>query len=239
MPEPEEIFRQIEDIWRKKDLKGVRVLVTAGRTEESWDPVRILTNPASGRMGFAVAEEAVSRGAEVVLITGPHDIQEPYGCRIIGVRTTHEMALTVKEEIGTTDVLVMTAAVSDFRPKLQSNRKLKKSEPMVVLELEPTEDILATLPVAPDNQIRVGFAVETENLAEEARRKLVQKKLDLIVANDPTTHNAGFRHDTNQAVIVNKDGAIEERSLETKRQLAAHILDLVVSLRESKDGLGL
>jgi phosphopantothenoylcysteine decarboxylase/phosphopantothenate--cysteine ligase len=236
MPEPDEIFRYIENIWQAKDFKDVRVLVTAGRTEEPWDPVRILTNPASGRMGFAVAEEAVSRGAEVVLIAGPHDIPEPSGCRVIGVRTTHEMAQAVREEIGAADVLIMTAAVSDFRPKIQSSRKLKKSEPMVVLELEPTEDILATLPVAPEKQIRVGFAVETEKLAEEARRKLVQKKLDLIVANDPTAQGSGFRHGTNRAVIVDKDGNAEERPLETKRQLAAHILDLVVRLRKSKAG---
>jgi phosphopantothenoylcysteine decarboxylase/phosphopantothenate--cysteine ligase len=236
MPEPDEIFKYIEDLWRNKDLKGVRVLVTAGRTEEPWDPVRILTNPASGRMGFALAEEAVSRGAEVMLIAGPHDIPEPSGCRIIGVRTTHEMAQAVREEIGSADVLVMTAAVSDFRPKIQSSRKLKKSEPMVVLELEPTEDILATLPVASEGQIRVGFAVETEKLAEEARRKLVQKKLDLIVANDPTAQGAGFRHDTNRAVIIDKDGNIEERPLESKRQLATHILDLVAKLRQSRIG---
>jgi len=234
MPEPEEIFVRIENLWKSKDFEGTRVLVTAGRTEEHWDPVRILTNPASGRMGFAIAEEAVSRGADVTVITGPHEISEPVGCRMIGVRTSHDMAQAVREEISSADVLFMTAAVSDYRPRIRSERKLKKSEPMVVLELEPTEDILSTLPIASDAQIRVGFAVETEQLLEEARRKLAQKHLDIIVANDPTVPGAGFRHDTNQAVIIDKEGHTEARPLESKRQLASHLLDLVAERRKSR-----
>jgi phosphopantothenoylcysteine decarboxylase/phosphopantothenate--cysteine ligase len=233
MAEPEDIFSQIESLWLEKDFVGVRVLVTAGRTEEPWDPVRILTNPSSGRMGFAVAEKAFRRGAEVTVIAGPHEIPEPLGCRIVPVRTSQEMADTVNREINAADVLVMTAAVCDFRPKHPSLQKLKKHNGITVLELEPTEDILSSLPPAPSNQIRVGFAMETGNIVEEASRKLREKHLDLIVANDPTQPGAGFGHDTNRAVIIDKDGQAEERPLESKRQLANHLLDVIAKRRRT------
>jgi phosphopantothenoylcysteine decarboxylase/phosphopantothenate--cysteine ligase len=227
MPEPEDIFSQLESLWQNKDFQGVRVLVTAGRTEEPWDPVRILTNPSTGRMGFAVAEAAYRRGADVTIIAGPHEIPEPKGCQIIPVCTAKEMAKAVRKEIKSAGVLVMTAAVSDFRPKNPSTQKLKKHKATAVLELEPTEDILASLPPASNDQIRVGFAVETNNLVKEATRKLKQKYLDIIVANNPTEPGAGFGHDTNCAVIITKAGQIEERSLESKRQLASHLLDII------------
>jgi phosphopantothenoylcysteine decarboxylase/phosphopantothenate--cysteine ligase len=233
MPEPDDIFSHVESLWREKDFQGVRVLITAGRTEEPWDPVRMLTNPASGRMGFAFGEEAVARGADVTVIAGPHDIPEPSGSKVINVRTSHEMAQAVRDNIGSADVLVMTAAVSDFRPKNPSDRKLKKSEPMMILELEVTDDILASLPIPGDRQIRVGFAVETGDMVEEARRKLVQKNLDFIVANDINVPGAGFRGDTNRATIIDKDGHVEERPLESKRQLASHVLDLVAMRRSA------
>ena len=227
MPEPEDIFTQIESLWQIKDFQDVRVLVTAGRTEEPWDPVRILTNPATGRMGFAVAEAAYRRGAEVTVIAGPHEIPEPNGCRIIPIRTSKEMAKAVRKEVKSADVLVMTAAISDFRPKNPSTQKLKKHKATTVLELEPTEDILASLPPPSNHQIRVGFAVETNNLVKEATRKLKQKHLDIIVANNPTEPGAGFGHDTNHATIITKAGQIEKRPLESKRQLANHLLDVI------------
>jgi phosphopantothenoylcysteine decarboxylase/phosphopantothenate--cysteine ligase len=233
MAEPEDIFSQIESLWQEKDFQGVRILVTAGRTEEPWDPVRILTNPATGRMGFAVAEAAQSRGAEVTVIAGPHEIPEPKACRVISVRTSKEMAEAVRKKIKTTDVLMMTAAVSDFRPKNPSTQKLKKQKATTILELEPTEDILASLPPASKNQIRVGFAVETSNLVKEATRKLKEKHLDIIVANNPTEPGAGFGYDTNRTVIITKTGLTEKRPLESKKQLASHLLDMIAKYRSN------
>jgi phosphopantothenoylcysteine decarboxylase/phosphopantothenate--cysteine ligase len=233
MPEPEQILQQVESLWGNTDYRDVRILVTAGRTEEPWDAVRILTNPASGRMGFAVAEEACSRGADVTLIAGPHDIPEPKGCRIIPVRTARQMAEAVNSQINAADVLIMCAAVSDFRPKNPVTEKLKKTESATTLELEPTVDILSSLPPASDNQIRVGFAVETGNVVEQAQRKLTQKHLDIIVANDPTVPGAGFRSHTNHAIIIDRQGHIEKRPLEPKQKLAARLLDLIAEKRKS------
>ena len=233
MAEPEHILYRLKNLWREKDFAGVRVLVTAGPTEELWDPVRILTNPSTGKMGFAVAREARDRGANVTVIAGPHHIPDPIDCHIIDVRTSQEMADAVRTEISRCDVLIMSAAVADYRPKNTYEQKIKKQDSATTLELEPTEDILASLPPSDAQQIRVGFAVETENVISEAKRKLTQKHLDLIVANDTSSPGSGFGTDTNRAVIIDKDGGLEERPLESKYQLANRILDLVAERRKS------
>ncbi len=233
MAEPEDILHQLKNLWREKDFAGVRVLVTAGPTEEPWDPVRVLTNPSTGKMGFAVAQEARARGADVTVIVGPHHIPDPIDCHIINVRTSREMADSVRGEIDNCDVLIMSAAVSDFQPKTTSEHKIKKKDFATTLELEPTEDILASLPPPDGRQIRVGFAVETENITTEAKRKLTQKHLDLIIANDTLSPGSGFGTDTNRAVIIDNDGGQEERPLESKHQLANRILDLVAERRKS------
>jgi phosphopantothenoylcysteine decarboxylase/phosphopantothenate--cysteine ligase len=233
MAEPEDILHRLNNLWREKDFAGVRVLVTAGPTEELWDPVRVLTNPSTGKMGFAIAREACDRGADVTVIAGPHRISDPIDCRMIDVRTALEMAQVVRNEIDKCDVLIMSAAVADYRPKSTHEQKIKKQDSATTLELEPTEDILASLPPHDGKQIRVGFAVETENILSEAKRKLTEKHLDLIVANDTSSPGSGFGTDTNRAVIIDKDGGQEERLLESKHQLANRILDLIAERRKS------
>jgi len=218
-----------------QDLAGKRVLVTAGPTEEPLDPVRHIGNSSTGKMGYAVAEQALARGADVVLVCGPTALPAPAGVRLVRVRTTREMRDAVLAELPETDLLVMAAAPADYRPSAPSAQKIKKSAPKITLELERTEDILSEAAKAKHAGLGVvGFALETEDLVGNAKRKLAEKGLDLIVANDPTVEGAGFAGDTNVATLIGRSGREESPGKLTKRALA----DLVLSRAIAELGWG-
>ncbi|MDZ7261862.1 MAG: bifunctional phosphopantothenoylcysteine decarboxylase/phosphopantothenate--cysteine ligase CoaBC [candidate division KSB1 bacterium] len=217
------------------ELSGKRVLVTAGRTEELIDPVRMITNFSSGKMGFALAEAAALRGAEVTLVSGPTELKPYCWVNYRKVRTASEMAQVVREEFGATDILIMAAAVADFRPKMIAPEKIKKDQARLVLELEKTDDILHEAGQNKGHRILVGFALETEPGLENARAKLQQKNLDLIVWNNPLEQGAGFGWDTNKVTLIDRWGTSEDLPLMSKRQVAERILDKIcVFLAESE-----
>jgi phosphopantothenoylcysteine decarboxylase/phosphopantothenate--cysteine ligase len=216
----------------RADLAAEHVLVTAGPTREWLDPVRFLSNPSSGRMGFAVAEAAAARGARVTLIAGPVALATPPGCARIDVESAADLRDAVFAHLGAATVLVMAAAVSDYRPRERHPAKEKKGEAERALVLVRTDDILAEVALrAPTALIRVGFAAETGDLAARAGAKRQAKDLDLIVANDVTEPGAGFGAETNRVLLIGRDGAPEALSLRPKRQVADAILDRVAALR--------
>ncbi|MBT9169049.1 MAG: Coenzyme A biosynthesis bifunctional protein CoaBC [Syntrophomonadaceae bacterium] len=224
----DEIIGTIKQVLGKKgDLAGRKIVVTAGGTQEPLDPVRHISNRSSGKMGYALAEAARDRGAKVILVTAPTALPSPVGVEIINVRTTQEMYEAVKKAVTKADALLMAAAVADYRPSKVSESKIKKTIPTLTLELERTPDILGTVK---GDFIRVGFAAESENLIENARSKLHQKQLDLIVANDITAPDSGFGTDTDRVVIIDRDGKVEELPLLPKREVADRLLDRVVRL---------
>jgi len=231
LAEPATIFHEIVHLLSApQDLRGVRVLVTAGRTEESWDPVRVLTNRASGRMGFALAEEARERGADVVLVHGPTDVIPPAGVRIRSVVTASEMAAAVKQEFPQSNIVLMAAAVADYTFSATADHKIKKGDPAAEVKLVATEDILRGLSGQKGNRVIVGFALETENLLENALRKLRDKHLDIVVANNPLSPGSGFAGDTNQVLLIHRSGQVTELPLQSKREVARVILDAVIRM---------
>jgi len=203
------------------------IVVTAGGTQEFIDPVRIITNRSSGKMGYALADAARDRGAKVTLITGPTLLTRPAGVEVIDVCTAEEMLQAVKQAVSRADALIMAAAVADYRPKSTAKEKIKKKDAGLTLELERTPDILSEIK---GNFVRVGFAAESENLVGNATQKLQQKKLDLIVANDVTAKSSGFGTDSNRVTIIGKDGKAESLPLLPKRQVADKVLDKVAKL---------
>ncbi len=218
------------------DLAGVSVLVTAGGTREAIDPVRFIGNRSSGRMGHAVAEAAARRGATVTLVTTATGDQaadetdlavDGPGVRVVPVVTAEEMADAVLSRFDDVDVVVMAAAVADFRPKVAARAKLKKEDGLPEIVLEPTTDILATLGRRKRHQVLVGFAAETERVREHAAAKLTAKRLDLVVANDVTEPGAGFEVDTNRIVLLDSDGTTQELPLLPKLVIADRLLDQV------------
>jgi len=218
------------------DLAGHRVLVTAGPTREPIDPVRFVTNRSSGRMGYAVAEAAVARGADVTLVSGPVSIDPPGGARIVRVETAAEMAAATLERLEWATIVVKSAAVADYRPVSVAERKIKKAGEAMTIEMEKTEDILASIGRRKGSRVLVGFAAETDDLLANARKKLEAKNADLIVANDVTAEGAGFDGDTNVAYLVGHDGRADELPLMTKRQLADRILDAAVEIAAVRAG---
>jgi phosphopantothenoylcysteine decarboxylase/phosphopantothenate--cysteine ligase len=218
-----------------RDLVGLDVLVTAGGTREAIDPVRVITNRSSGKQGYAIAAEAAARGANVTLVTTV-DRAVPSGVTVIDVVSAADMEAVVMPLSTTQDVIVMAAAVADFRPVVVADRKLKKDEfgsdgPARIL-LEPTHDFLVDLGARkPAGQVLVGFAAETDNVLENARGKLARKNLDLIVANDVGAPGVGFEHDTNEVVLVSATGMDHNVPLTDKRSIARHIIDAIVSIR--------
>jgi phosphopantothenoylcysteine decarboxylase/phosphopantothenate--cysteine ligase len=230
LAEPADIVAAAERILGPNDLAGVRVLVTAGGTREPIDAVRIITNRSSGKQGYAIAEVAARRGADVTLVT-TIGRPAPAGVEIVSVQTAAEMQDAVVGRAPTFDVIVMAAAVADFRPKEPPNRKLKKHEGIPEIVLEPTHDFLVDLGRdKPTGQVLVGFAAETDDLLEHAAEKLRGKRLDLIVGNDISQPDAGFEVDTNRAVILDADGGVEALPLLAKSDLAGVILDKVARL---------
>ena len=224
------------------DWLGQRVLVSAGPTQEAIDPVRFISNRSSGKMGYAIAEAARDRGAEVVLVTGPTALVPPAGVEVVSVTSAQEMADNLCRHFSWATVVVMAAAVADFRPREQAVQKMKKQGRMsLTLDLEVTPDILAMLSAQRTTQVLVGFAAETEDVVAHAMAKLVGKGLDAIVANDVTKEGAGFGSDDNAAVVLSRDGRRKEFGLMSKRRLADHILtevrDLRVACRTSPIGV--
>ncbi len=214
---------------RRGDLAGKKLVVTAGGTQEPIDPVRHITNPSSGKMGYAIAEAARDRGAEVKLITAPTSLPQPAGVEVIPVKTTIEMQKAVAKAVTKADALIMAAAVTDYQPKTTAKDKIKKDTLELKLELVRTPDILAEVR---GDFIKVGFAAESNDIVANAKKKLVGKKLDMIVANDITAADSGFGVDTNKVTIIGKKGKVEKLPLLSKREVADKILDGVVGLVE-------
>lgn len=233
MAEPEVIFQQVERYFSQKEsLKGKKVLVTAGPTYEDIDPVRFIGNYSSGKMGFAIAEEAASRGAEVILITGPVSLHtsNPH-IRRIDVRSARQMLAAAEENFVNCDVVVLSAAVADYAPDECADRKIKRENTDgMTLHLVKNPDIAATLGSKKDYKILVGFALETDHERDNALRKMRNKNLDMIVLNSLRNPLAGFNKDTNQVTILREDGTETEFPAKSKREVAADIMDAVVSL---------
>src|SRR5882672_741925 len=213
------------------DLKNETVVVTAGPTCEDVDPVRYLTNRSSGKMGYALAQAAVRRGARVVLISGPTRLDPPQGVEFISVRSTEQMHRAVLEHFSHATALIMAAAVADYRPVAPQTKKMKRTGNHITLELESTPDILADVSRGKEDRIVVGFAAETEDVPEHARAKLEAKQADLIVANDVTAEGAGFDHDTNVITLYLRDGSEQAFPRMPKIDAAHRILDQLRALR--------
>jgi len=238
MAEPATILGAVELQLGSRTLAGERVLVTAGGTREPIDAVRSLTNRSSGKMGFAIAAEAARRGAETVLVAGPVSSETPPGVRRIDVETALEMREAVRGELAASTVVVMAAAVADFRPAEVSERKLKKEDlpdgAGLRLELVRNPDILAEVSREPGSRVVVGFAAESHDLLEAARRKLERKGCDLLVANDISRTDAGFESDANAVTLVSPGGDVEELPLLPKPEVAARLLDRIEKLRRER-----
>lgn len=228
----ESIVRKVSDVLGlRKDLAGQTVLITAGPTREDLDPVRFLTNRSSGKMGYALAEAAVRRGARTILVSGPVELDAPAGVDWVPVRSTEEMRSAVMARAPEATILIMAAAVADYRPAAVHANKIKRTEGRITLDLEPTADILAEVGRAKGKSILIGFAAETDRLLENARDKLQRKGADMIVANDVTQEGAGFDIDTNIVTLVLRDGRDVPLPKMTKREVADKILDQALALR--------
>jgi len=222
----------LEALGASQDLAGETVLITAGPTREKIDPVRYLTNRSSGRMGYALAEAALRRGARVLLVSGPTSIAPPSTAEVTRIESAEEMRDAVLTLLPQATIVIKTAAVSDYRPKVAADQKLKRKGP-VALELEATPDILKELSARKTSQLLVGFAAETENVLENARQKLVAKNLDAIVVNDVSRESAGFDSDRNAVTIITRDEVVEVPET-TKWQVAQRVLDQIVRLRQHR-----
>jgi len=215
---------------KQKPLAGKKVLVTASRTEEYLDPVRMITNPSTGRMGFALAEAGRALGGQVTLISGPTNLTSPYGVEFVPVVSAAEMAEAALKNYPGTDILVMAAAVSDYRPRAVAAEKIKKSAASFQMEFERTVDILATLAEQKTRALHIGFAVETENELDNAKDKLRGKRLDLIVLNNPRHPGAGFGVETNRVTLIDRESRVQELELMSKLAVAFKIFERVLSL---------
>ena len=209
------------------DLAGRTVVVSAGGTMEPIDPVRVITNHSSGKMGYALAEAARDRGADVVLVTAPTSLADPALVKVVQVRTAEEMSQAIQEHVTKADALVMAAAVADYRPTETAGQKIKKADDDLNISLAKTTDILKS---AKGNFVRVGFAAESQNLVENAKAKVGSKNLDLIAANDITAEGSGFGSDTNKVTLIDRDLAVEELPLLSKYEVSNQILDRVKGL---------
>lgn len=214
---------------RDGDLAGRKIVVSAGGTEEAIDPVRVITNHSSGKMGYAIAEAARDRGATAVLVAAPTALPEPYGVRVVGVKSALDMRYAINHECLDADAVIMAAAVADWRPLLAADHKVKKGASNEwAIELTKTPDIIAGLTA--DTLVKVGFAAESENLIANAQSKMVSKGLDLIVANDITAEDSGFSTDTNRVTIIDRDGVVDDLPLMFKYDVGVDILDRVILL---------
>ncbi len=232
LADPQEIAQRATSILHPQDLIGEHILITAGPTREYIDPVRFITNRSSGKMGYALAEAAQKRGAEVTLVSGPVQLPPPQGVRLVRVTTTEQMYNAVFSHLEQATIVVKAAAVCDYRPSALSEQKLKKKD-LLTLQLEATPDILAAVGAQKGARLVVGFAAETERLIEHARSKLERKNLDLIVANDVSASDAGFDVDTNRVILISRN-AVQELPLMSKHQVAHKILDAIIQVKTDK-----
>lgn len=218
-------------LYQEKDLEGKRVLVTAGPTREDIDPVRFITNRSTGKMGYAIARAARNRGAEVTLISGPVNLTVPTGVKCINTYSAEDMYNAVINNIDNMDIIIKSAAVADYKPENKSNIKIKKSESDLTLKLTRSKDILKEIGNKKVTQIVVGFAAETNDIIENAKLKIKKKNLDMIVANDVMSLDAGFGVDTNSVKIIKKDGEIVEVPNMSKDEVAHKILDAIIKIK--------
>lgn len=229
LPDPENIIDLLNSLLTPKDFSGRKVLVTAGPTREPLDPVRFISNPSSGKMGFALAKAAEQRGAEVVLISGPVSLPDPSRITTIKVNTAMEMADAVFSYMDQSDIIIKTAAVSDYRPVDPADHKIKKGAETITLSMQKTGDILKKLGENKKNRILVGFAAETENLEQYAQKKLCEKNLDLIVGNIVgSSSSSGFQSETNKVTLFFKDGTEKSLPLMKKEEVAHAILQNIL-----------
>jgi phosphopantothenoylcysteine decarboxylase/phosphopantothenate--cysteine ligase len=237
LAEQEEILKTVREVLQgKQDLAGETILVTAGPTCEDIDPVRFLTNRSSGKMGYAVAAAAARRGAKIALVSGPTALETPQGVERLDVRSTEEMQRAVQSKFAGCTIAIFAAAVADYRPAEKSGQKIKHGEEGLTLRLEPNPDILATVAKEKGERLVVGFAADTEHVAENARKKLAQKNADMIVANDVTKEGAGFDGDTNIVTLFSRDGRDLPLPRLSKPEVADRILDEALRLRSALKG---
>ena len=232
MPEPELLLEYIlQEIACEKDMKGLKVLVTAGPTQEAVDPVRYITNHSTGKMGYAIAKVCARRGADVTLVSGPTALEKPWFVNTVDVKSAKEMYEAVTGHAAEQDIIIKAAAVADYRPKTVSSEKMKKKDGELTLELERTDDILAYLGQNKrPGQFLCGFAMETEDLIENARQKLKKKHVDMIVANSLRVEGAGFGGDTNVVTMITEDEEISLGKM-SKEETASQIIDKILAVR--------
>jgi phosphopantothenoylcysteine decarboxylase/phosphopantothenate--cysteine ligase len=232
LADPQRIAAFVEALARtNRDLAGETVLVTAGPTQEPLDPVRFISNRSSGKMGYALAEAAAARGARVILVSGPVELAAPAGVTVVRVRTAEEMRAAVMERLEQASIIVKAAAVADYHLAAVPPNKVKKTATRITLELDPTPDILAEAGRNKGDRLLIGFAAETENLVEEARRKLEAKNCDMVVANLVGKEGTGFGSDRNEVVLVLKTGETVPLPAASKREIADRIFDHALRLR--------
>jgi phosphopantothenoylcysteine decarboxylase/phosphopantothenate--cysteine ligase len=232
LAEPERIAEIVAGLdFRSRDLEGETVLITAGPTQEPLDPVRFISNRSSGKMGYALAEAAAQRGAQVILVSGPVQLAEPRGVRVVRVRTAAEMHDAVMAHLSEAGIIVKAAAVADYHLAQVPRHKIKKTAMRMSLDFDPTPDILAELGSKKGDRLLIGFAAETENLVESARRKLASKNCDMVVANLVNQDGTGFETDENEVVLVLSTGETIPLSRAPKREIAERIFDQVLKLR--------
>jgi phosphopantothenoylcysteine decarboxylase/phosphopantothenate--cysteine ligase len=236
LPDVPEIVEEIENLLTPKDLDGVKIMITAGPTEEPLDPVRFITNLSSGKMGYALAIAARRRGAIVTLISGPTTLSIPPVEKIIKVRTAQEMHKAVLDNYKKAAIIIKAAAVADYCPKVLAAEKIKKDGKILSLELKRNPDIIAEIGRSKGSRVLVGFAMETENLLANAREKLKKKNMDLIVANNLKEDGAGFRADTNIITIIDRTGKAESFKIMTKIEAAEEIFDHIQKIIDKKGG---
>ena len=237
LPEPQQIVEFIDDFFAKKDgdMVGLKVLVTAAGTREPIDPVRFVGNRSSGKMGYAIAQAAAQRGAEVLLVTGPSALAIPANVKGVKVETTNEMLEAVMEAYDKMDVVIKAAAVADYRPRDVADQKIKKkTDDALTVVMDKNPDILKELGARKAHQVLVGFAAETQNLLDNAREKIVKKNLDMIVANDVTAVGAGFNTDTNIVKFLYPSGEVRSLEQMAKTEVANLLLDAVMELKAKK-----
>ena len=225
----ERVLFELED--KEQDLKGKKVLISAGPTIAPIDPVRYITNRSTGKMGYAIAEEARDRGAEVTLVSGPTNLEPPKNVRIINIRTNEEMKKEIFENFADSDIVIKSAAVADYKPKEYSKEKIKKGEGDLNLCLTRDNDILKMLGESKTHRILVGFAAESNNVIENANKKLINKNLDFIVANDITASDTGFGSDDNKVIIISKDNKAMHLDKMSKKEVASNIFDMILGKR--------
>jgi phosphopantothenoylcysteine decarboxylase/phosphopantothenate--cysteine ligase len=233
MPNPDELYLYVErELAREKDMAGIRLLVTAGATQEAIDPVRYITNHSSGKMGYAIAKAAMLRGAEVTLISGVTALQKPAFVQTVDIVSAADMYREVTGRAPEQDIIIKAAAVADYTPETVADQKIKKADGEMSIPLKRTQDILGYLGAhRTPGQILCGFSMETENMLENSRKKLEKKQVDLIAANNLKVAGAGFQGDTNVLTLISKD-AVEELPLMSKEEAANRLLDRLLELRK-------